>query len=229
MKRSIFSLPIILFAMLAAMETLVVQAAPVGQQAFAVSVKDVGAKGDGVTDDTAAIESALADAAKQNGIVFFPPGEYLISRGIYLHSNLVVTGAPGAILKKIPAITQAYTQPVEAGATEVTVQDASAYQVDQDFYLWDGEGSAFTGLTGKITAIDPATNRITFEVYRSKGAAKAYGIDKTPMFSSSFSMLTTNSTKNAVENLVIEGMTFDCQRQADEPTAYNWFFAKRWG
>lgn len=43
------------------------------------SVKDYGAKGDGVTNDTPAIRSALAAATATNGgIVFFPPGNYAV-------------------------------------------------------------------------------------------------------------------------------------------------------
>lgn len=46
-----------------------------------VSVKDFGAIGDGVTDDTAAIQSAL-DALPNGGVVYFPPGTYRIARNI---------------------------------------------------------------------------------------------------------------------------------------------------
>ena len=41
-----------------------------------VSVKDFGAVGDGVTDDSAAIQTALDSGAKE---IFFPEGEYLVS------------------------------------------------------------------------------------------------------------------------------------------------------
>ncbi len=49
-----------------------------------VSVKDFGAVGDGVTDDTAAIQAAL-DAAKINGdALFFPEGRYIVSSPLIL-------------------------------------------------------------------------------------------------------------------------------------------------
>lgn len=48
------------------------------------SVKDLkyGATGDGTTDDTAAINAALADAGLVAGIVYFPPGTYRITEAL---------------------------------------------------------------------------------------------------------------------------------------------------
>ena len=45
-----------------------------------LSVKDYGAKGDGVTDDTAAINRCLEDAQALGKVAYFPKGQYLVNR-----------------------------------------------------------------------------------------------------------------------------------------------------
>ncbi len=44
-----------------------------------VSVKDFGAKGDGVIDDTSSIQAALDAIPSTGGAIFFPAGEYVVS------------------------------------------------------------------------------------------------------------------------------------------------------
>ncbi|RDW56893.1 pectin lyase fold factor [Coleophoma crateriformis] len=56
-----------------------------------VSVKDHGAMGDGVTDDTAAIISALAQATTSN-LIYFPPGSYIITATIVIPPHCRITG-----------------------------------------------------------------------------------------------------------------------------------------
>jgi hypothetical protein len=59
-----------------------------------VSVKDFGAVGDGVTDDTAAIQDAV-DAVASGGVVTFPEGTYLIASAISVEhaARIDVSGA----------------------------------------------------------------------------------------------------------------------------------------
>lgn len=57
-----------------------------------LSVKNYGAVGDGVTDDTAAIQRAI-DACPTGGTVSFPAGTYAINSTVYLRSGITITGA----------------------------------------------------------------------------------------------------------------------------------------
>ena len=58
-----------------------------------VSVMDFGAVGDGVTDDTTAIQNALDDAFNAGGgTVFVPAGTYKINKPLIVRSNTVLEG-----------------------------------------------------------------------------------------------------------------------------------------
>ncbi|KAF3182575.1 hypothetical protein TWF225_006479 [Orbilia oligospora] len=68
------------------------------------NVKDFGAKGDGVTDDTAAIQNAIASGNRcglgcdssttKPALVFFPPGTYIVSRAIITYYQTHMIGDP---------------------------------------------------------------------------------------------------------------------------------------
>ena len=58
-----------------------------------VNAKDYGALGDGQTDDTAAIQSAVNAVSQNGGTVFVPAGTYIVSKSILLSDRIIFTGA----------------------------------------------------------------------------------------------------------------------------------------
>jgi len=73
---------------------------------LAVNVKDYGAVGDGVTDDTAAIQSAIDSGAR---MVLFPSGIYSVSSTLTLSSSIIIQSDGAKIVSSIstgsPAIS----------------------------------------------------------------------------------------------------------------------------
>lgn len=66
-----------------------------------INVRDRGAKGDGTTDDTAAVQAAISGLPTQGGTVYFPPGKYLVSAtltntgGTVGSADIILRGAGG--------------------------------------------------------------------------------------------------------------------------------------
>ena len=67
-----------------------------GGQVF--NVKAYGAAGDGVTDDTAAIQTAINSAQSVNGTVFFPAGTYFHTTELSVSASIRLTGSGATIL-----------------------------------------------------------------------------------------------------------------------------------
>lgn len=101
-----------------------------GESAPSASVRDHGAVGDGVTDDTAAVQRANdAVAAQGGGSVVFPGGTY-VAMGVRQDSNVHFVGTDGATLRhpdgvsKAPVITGRTTRTtgsIQAGSRTVSV------------------------------------------------------------------------------------------------------------
>lgn len=56
------------------------------------NVKHYGAKADGVTDDTAAIQKTLDEAKESGGTVYLPPGKYLVKGSLNIHAGVSLEG-----------------------------------------------------------------------------------------------------------------------------------------
>lgn len=106
-----------------------------------VNVKDFGAKGDGVTDDSSAIQSALDSIKTTGGTIFFPAGTYLVGSILYFYANQKIIG-DNATLKKTGSINAILTS---AGDTSIT-----GYSGVHDCLF---EGLTFDGNGGTITLL----------------------------------------------------------------------------
>jgi hypothetical protein len=74
-----------------------------------INIKDYGAKGDGVTNDSAAIASALAAVPASGATVYVPTGVYMVNQTFVVPSNTRIVGAGknASLIKKSAAVATA--------------------------------------------------------------------------------------------------------------------------
>jgi parallel beta-helix repeat protein len=95
----------------------------VSDTAPTANVREYGAVGDGVTDDTAAIQRANdAMAARSGGTVVFPAGTY-VAMGVQQDSNVHFSGIDGATLRHRDGVS---SSPIVMGRTTKTIGSIAA-------------------------------------------------------------------------------------------------------
>ncbi|CAG8197391.1 unnamed protein product [Penicillium olsonii] len=77
-----------------------------------VSVRSAGARGDGSTDDTTAIQSALTSAAAANKILFFDQGTYKVTRTLYVPPGSRIVGEAYSVIMATGGTWSSITRPV---------------------------------------------------------------------------------------------------------------------
>jgi len=133
----------------------------------AVSVKSYGAVGDGVTDDTAAIQAALDAGA--GGQVCVPPGTYLTTDALSIPSNTWFCGAgQGSIIKSNSLVN---------GGTGYSMRQADVRSVSGvriTDLVWDNSGiTVWPAGLRCILAVSATNLRIERCYFKTSGAATA--------------------------------------------------------
>ena len=106
-----------------------------------ISVRDLGATGDGVSLDTLAIQSAIDTcAAQKGGTVYFPAGDYLTGT-LILKANVTLKLAPQARLLGSTSLSH-YPEMKAGGYCLLYAQDAQHIQLCGEGVI-DGQGKAF--------------------------------------------------------------------------------------
>jgi parallel beta-helix repeat protein len=106
-----------------------------------INAKDTGAKGDGITDDTLAIQSAINQVVGTGGTVLIPSGIYMIDAitSIKIKSDMTLRMSNGTILKALPNDKSNYNI--------INITDASNINIIDGTLM--GERTIHTGTSGE--------------------------------------------------------------------------------
>jgi hypothetical protein len=150
--------------------TVITNLADKGGQVF--NVRAYGAKGDGTTEDSSAINTAISAAAAAHGEVLFPPGTYLVNSLNSFPGNINLRGVGG----------------------EPTILKYTGTGVG---FLWSGVGSdRVIDLTFDCTT-GPASTCVKFADTSSNGVAYNH-FDNTPIRGGTYCLEMNSSSVNGI-------------------------------
>lgn len=150
-------------------------ATKVGKGELVFNVRDYGATGDGATDDTASINAAITAATPTKGVVYFPPGTYVVSMsgsGSLRHAITVAAGitlrgaSKEASIIKVAAGVGDYMTVIQGVAiatdlTGLTVEDLTINQNNTNNPVAAGSIAAMTSTNCRMAILAYVGSRMT--------------------------------------------------------------------
>jgi hypothetical protein len=160
--------------------------------ATVLNVRQLGAKGNGTTDDTAAI-AAVISQAPAGSVVYVPAGTYRLTQPLYLKSNMILRGDGAALTSLVfegagtaarcigilrwdsnqPTTYVAVTDGMNFGSTTVTVSSVSGLQAGSIVELEEDNDPAWgfneewqlrlPGQLNRVVAVDTANRRLVLD------------------------------------------------------------------
>ena len=185
-----------------------------------LSAREFGAVGDGVTDDTQALERLFEEAYLQKRAIFFDPGTYLIRRSLTLRTGMEIYGND-ATITKAKAVVTSLTAAATKGQTFIDVKDASRFTAgDQFFICYDNQANQCT-----YAVVDSIQqNRIFFTNIISDQQPGFPGCvrnhDSGAKVSTSFALLRSWSPRFDCDGVYIHDLTLDGNRSTSEPKSW---------
>ena len=158
-----------------------------------LNVKNYGAKGNGTTDDTAAINAVISQAPSAGSVVYLPAGTYRLTQPLYLKPNMILRGDGSALTSLIfegagtadrcigiirwdSNQTTTYvslTDGMTFGSTVLTVSSVAGFQAGDIIEIEEDNDSAWAlneswqirlpGQMNRVTAIDTVNRRLTLD------------------------------------------------------------------
>ena len=185
-----------------------------------ITARDYGAVGDGVTDDTNALENLFDAAFRYKKPAYLNPGTYLVCRSLTLKSGMEVYGSEATITKG-KAVTTTLVADAPKGQFYIDLTDASGFDLGDQFVIADEQGVNWCthGVVNRKEG-----NRVYFSSIISDRQSGFWGCVKThpagSVVSTTFALLRSWTARFECDGVSVHDLTLDGNRDNSEPVMW---------
>jgi len=176
----------------------------------AVSVKDFGAVGDGVTDDTAAIDAAIASGSA----VYVPAGNYIYNKTLLINKDFNLEGAGSSRMAPFPQVT----------ADKNNMMPGNRGNISGSNIIFTGTGGATTITTNRSDKFSSIKPMVYFDLNSLNATnVESIGFLQYSDFRNSSGQLADSSEDNRATAYDIGVLTTGHKSSFSEVTVYGFF------